>query len=365
MFPTSYTEIADRINAVDPVAYGKTRNYVNGAVTKLSPYIARGVISTKQVLDSVLAKGYKPSEIEQFIRELAWRDYYQQVWLALRDDINKDIRQQTIYNKSHLCHALHEAKTGIKAIDEAVVELQNTGYIHNHLRMYMASLACNIAKYHWLTPARWMHYYLLDADWASNALSWQWVAGGFSSKKYYANQDNINKYTHTNQRNTYLDCSYDELPGIEVPKHLEAQVVFEGKTNLPEARHCLLDRSLPAYVYNMYNLDCLWHKDVEANRILLLEPSYFKQYPVCERTINFILDLSKNISGIVTYVGEFSELFNDWDLSKVHYKEHPTNRHYKGNEHKRTWMFDEVKGYYPSFFAYWKKCERYLQQCEG
>mgnify|MGYP006195700273 CR=1 FL=1 len=60
--------------------------------------------------------------------------------------------------------------------------------------MYLAAMVCNNAKSHWLTPARWMYYHLLDGDLASNALSWQWVAGTFSHKKYIANQQNINKY---------------------------------------------------------------------------------------------------------------------------------------------------------------------------
>lgn len=65
-FTTDISEILDNIDKIDPVKYGKTRNYLDGAVTKLSPYISRGVISTKQVAASVLAKGYMPYEIENF-----------------------------------------------------------------------------------------------------------------------------------------------------------------------------------------------------------------------------------------------------------------------------------------------------------
>ena len=64
-FPTKYSEILERIQEIDPVKYGQTRNYLNGAVTYLSPYISRGVISTKLVLDTVLAKGYPLEEIER------------------------------------------------------------------------------------------------------------------------------------------------------------------------------------------------------------------------------------------------------------------------------------------------------------
>jgi deoxyribodipyrimidine photo-lyase len=83
--------------------------------------------------------------------------------------------------------------------------------------MYTAALACDMAQTHWLKPTQWMYYYLLDGDWASNALSWHWVAGTFSKKQYVANQENINKYTGTYQTNTYLDVSHDALPLKEIP----------------------------------------------------------------------------------------------------------------------------------------------------
>ena len=76
--------------------------------------------------------------------------------------------------------AVVEANTTIDAIDEAINELYQNGYMHNHMRMYLASLCCNIAKCHWKHPAKWMYFYLLDGDLASNTLSWQWVAGSNS-----------------------------------------------------------------------------------------------------------------------------------------------------------------------------------------
>ena len=78
-FTTDYKTILEKLDEVDPLKYGKTRNFVNGAVTYLSPYISRGVISTKQVLLHILTKGYKIQQIESFVKELCWRDYFQRV----------------------------------------------------------------------------------------------------------------------------------------------------------------------------------------------------------------------------------------------------------------------------------------------
>ena len=93
---------------------------------------------------------------------------------------------------------------------------------------------------------------------------------------------------------------------------------------------------------------------------MLLEPSHFKQYPVSQKTINFIIKLAKdNIENIQIYVGEFDTLVSEYKLENLFFKEHPLNKHYQGTEDSRDWMFD-VQGYFPSFFSFWKKCKKQL-----
>jgi len=92
-FATAYAVILEQIDRIDPVRYGKTRNFAQGAVTMLSPYISRGMISTKQVAQIILAKGYKPADIESFLKELAWRDYFQRVWMHHQTSIDADLKQ--------------------------------------------------------------------------------------------------------------------------------------------------------------------------------------------------------------------------------------------------------------------------------
>jgi deoxyribodipyrimidine photo-lyase len=364
IFPTPYIEILQRIRNIDPIKYGSTRNYINGSVTYLSPYISRGIISTKFILSEILKKGYKPAQIEKFIQELAWRDYWQQIWISKGEAINSDLkhRQAPVSNTS-IPKTIVEANTGIEAIDKAIREFYKTGYLHNHLRMYIASIACNISQSHWKVPAQWMYYHLLDADWASNALSWQWVAGANANKKYVANQENINKYCFTQQTNTFLDVPYESFPSLEIPEILKDTPQLELKTPLPNHKTVIIDETLPTCIYNFYNLDPLWKKDISANRILLLEPSLFEQYPVSQKSIDFVINFSEeNIADIQIYVGEFNDLVKQQKQiveKDIYYKEHPLNNHYKGTEEPRDWMFD-VQGYYPSFFAYWKKCKKQL-----
>lgn len=359
-FPTDYPSIIARMEAVEPTVYGSTRNYVDGAVTYLSPYISRGVISAKQVYASILHRGFNTHHANKLIQELAWRDYWQQVWIAKGNAIDEDLKHEQPEVQNHqLAKAIVNASTGISAIDDAIKDFYTTGYLHNHMRMYLASLACNLGKSHWSLPARWMYYHLLDADWASNALSWQWVAGSNSNKKYYANQENVNTYFHTDQRDTFLDVPYEHFPEMEVPSELQNLVSPTFKTTLPDSSISTIDPDIPTLIYNFYNLDPKWHSDLRANRILLLEPSQFEAYPVGSNTIEFILELAKNIPDIQMFTGSFQSLCETFDLNDILYKEHPLTRHYSGVEEPRDWMFD-VQGYFPSFFAFWKKCKRFI-----
>ncbi|MBY0479679.1 MAG: hypothetical protein K2Q24_18680 [Chitinophagaceae bacterium] len=361
-FPADYNSILERIEHIDPIRYSKTRNFIDGDVTYLSPYISRGVISVKEVKNSILKKGFKPYQIEKFLQELAWREYFQRVWQAKGTaGINTVLKQEQVDVKhTQMIIAVVDAATGIEAIDEQINTFYETGYMHNHARMYTASIVCNIGKAHWLQPSRWMYYHLLDGDLASNNCSWQWVSAVFSSKKYFCNQENINRYCNSQQRNTFLDKSYEELPEMGIPNALQQTVELSLHTVLPKADTIKIDSSKPVLIYNSYNLDPIWHSEEDANRILLLEPSHFTNYPVSEKVMQFILDLSKNIENIQIFVGEFDELLQLAENATVISKEHPAFEHYSGTKDSRDWIFPQVTGYFNSFFAYWKKCERYL-----
>jgi deoxyribodipyrimidine photo-lyase len=367
-FPTDYESILERIEAIDPIKYAQTRNFLNGRITYLSPYLSRGVISLPQILNSILKKGYPAKAAEKLIQELAWREYYQRVWQVKGNQIWEGLKQpqQEVAHHS-MISSITNAITGIQVIDKEIKHLSETGYLHNHIRMYLSSIICNIGKAHWLNPSKWMYYHLLDGDIASNNCSWQWVAGAFSSKKYYCNQENINKYTYSNQSDTFLDTSYEALVDMPIPLSLQATEEFNLHTQLPETRFPFIDINLPTLIYNSYNLDPNWKKEENVNRILLLEPSHFKAYPVSKKVIEFVMNLAMHITGIQIYVGEIEEVENIYKASNIEpseniiSKEHPAFEYYPGVKEDREWMFPSVTGYFPSFFSYWKKCERYLK----
>ena len=360
-FATEYQQILRQIDGVDPVRYAKTRNYADGAVTRLSPYISRGVISTRMILEKILRLGLAFDRIEKFVQELAWRDYWQQIWVAKGNAINRDLKQpQQDVAHQQIPRALVNAATSIHAIDEAIEELYQGGYIHNHMRMYVAAIACNIGKSHWRMPARWRYYHLLDGDWASNALSWPWVAGSNANKKYFANQDNLTKYVHCTQKNTSLDKTYAVLVDAQAPPVLVDSLQLSLPCDLPDNTTIELDPQLPTLIYNYYNLDPAWRQNEKANRILLLEPALFNAYPVAPKNIDFMLKLADNIPGLQLFCGEYEQLHRLTSPGAIIYKEHPLNRHYQGQQDPRDWMF-QVQGYFPSFFAFWKRCKKELK----
>lgn len=299
-------------------------------------------------------------KVEKLVQELAWRDYWQNVWIDKKEGIKQDLKNtQTPIANNEMPRAVVEANTGIEAVDEAIEQLYATGYMHNHMRMYVASICCNLANSHWLAPAKWMYSHLLDGDLASNHLSWQWVAGAFSNKKYVANQNNINTFFESSQQNTFLDVEYEAFENFETPSVLKDTVPFQGTTTLPESKPLVLDNNKTTLVYNYYNIDPYWYKDEEVQRVFLLEPSFFAEQPVSQNSLDFALALTKNIKGIQVFVGEFQELVALVDSKNIRFKEHPTNHHYQGHEEPRAWL-SSVKGYYPSFFAFWKKCKKEL-----
>ena len=384
-FTTNYAEILQQIENIDPISYSRSRNFLNGKVTMLSPYLTHGVISLNQIKSSILTK-YKYSQVEKLIFELAWKEYFLRVWESKKDEIWTDLKQPQDCNNKQIPTGILKAKTGIGAIDNSIIELYKTGYMHNHARMWTASITTNIAHCHWKIPSQWMYYHLLDGDLASNTLSWQWIAGSFSSKKYFANQENINKYAGTEQLGTFLDVSYENLDSISTPPQLselqDLELVCDLKTWVAEYyakptqsnRHSQLDwgslttesnnQNKNLVLFHPWCLDLNFGSDVEnSDKILLLEPSHFQKYPMSQKRINFILDLALNIEGIKIFVGELSDL-NFEAYSKIITKKYQAIEHWSVIPNleiiKPDYMFPTVYGYFGSFMSYWKKCERAL-----
>ena len=180
--------------------YTKSRNFDfgtenRGNVSGLSPFISHRLVLEYDVVRDSLAL-YPFSKIEKFIEEIFWRVYWRG-WLENRPSVWEAFRNYPKPTSSDLAYvSAVNARTGIDCFDDWVEELKTNNYLHNHARMWFASIWVFTLNLPWQWGARFFLEHLLDGDSASNTLSWRWVAGiQTKGKSYLARQENIRKYT--------------------------------------------------------------------------------------------------------------------------------------------------------------------------
>jgi deoxyribodipyrimidine photo-lyase len=212
------------LGRIQPVRYGKSRNLLDGAVTRLSPYIRHGVLTLAEVRDAVLGRTRERASSEKLINELGWRDYWQRVWRQLGDGIWRD--QEPLKTghpperyAAELPTDIAEGRTGLVCMDGFIAELHSSGWLHNHARMWLAAYLLHWRRIRWQVGAAWFLRHLLDGDPASNNLSWQWVASSFSHKPYIFNRANLERYSggaycrscSLSQQGCPFEAGYEEL----------------------------------------------------------------------------------------------------------------------------------------------------------
>lgn len=185
--------------------YTARRNYAragNIGVSRLSPYLRYRLISEQEVLGRVLSVT-EFSTAEKFIQEVVWRTYWKGalhrspgIWRSFQDRTRALAAQVDSAPWSDLYRAAQAGQTHLVYFNEWVQELISTGYLHNHVRMWFASIWIFTFKIPWQLGAAFMYHHLLDGDPASNTLSWRWVAGLHTKgKTYLARADNIATYS--------------------------------------------------------------------------------------------------------------------------------------------------------------------------
>ena len=202
--------------------YSKLRNFDFGPeqrknVSSISPYITHGVLSETEVIKNSLKK-FSFTKNEKFVQEVLWRIYWKG-WLELRPMVWSDyiielkkLKKDFYTNKNYL-NAI-EGKTNIECFNYWISEIKKYNYLHNHARMWFASIWIFTLNLPWQLGAEFFMKYLLDGDSASNTLGWRWVAGvQTKGKNYIASEWNIKKFT--NNRFSQIKLNENPQPIID------------------------------------------------------------------------------------------------------------------------------------------------------
>ena len=260
IFEASRAEALDKLNNfVDNhlAEYSKLRNFDFGPekrsnISCLSPYITHGVINEKEVIQKALSK-FSFSKNEKFIQEVLWRTYWKG-WLELRPNVwtdylveLKQIRNE-IKNYQDYLSAI-EGKTNIDCFNGWVTELKENNYLHNHTRMWFASIWIFTLELPWQLGAEFFMKHLFDGDAASNTLGWRWVAGIQTQGKHYlASEWNIKKFTNNRFQNIQLN--ENAPPKVSEKSYQIIKQDFNNSENIKEKNLLIFDNNLSFEVTN-------------------------------------------------------------------------------------------------------------------
>ncbi|MDC3121030.1 DNA photolyase [Candidatus Pelagibacter sp.] len=231
--------------------YSKLRNFDLGPegrsnVSCLSPYITHGIVSEKEIIKKSLDK-FSFAKNEKFIQEVLWRTYWKG-WLELRPNVWNDylielkkIREDFKDNKDYL-NAI-EGKTNIECFNYWVNELKENNYLHNHSRMWFASIWIFTLELPWQLGAEFFMQHLYDGDAASNTLGWRWVAGIQTQGKHYlASEWNIKKFT--NNRFQSIKLNENAPPKISEKIYSIIKQDFSNPQNIEEKNLVIFENNL-------------------------------------------------------------------------------------------------------------------------
>lgn len=306
-----------RLSNIKPERYEKSRNYINGEVTYLSPYLRHGCISLAEAISFAKEKSTRGND--KLLFEFAWRDYWRQIWYLSGDRIHSEMEAPKVELKRNpLPRVIIEGNTKLPCIDHFVRTLQDTGYLHNHARMWLSSFMIHWLGVDWQVAAKWMHDLLIDGDQASNTLSWQWVASTFGSKPYFFNQENLSKYTDNQlckgcQAACPFKKSYEELDAslfrpttapARVTSSQRFQVDFKHQGN--EMVVLFTDEMLsPAHP--------LYQR--EQKKIFVFDPLHYKNWSL--NRLQFIADCLAEMTEVEVWIGDTLAVLNALNCGHV------------------------------------------------
>ena len=342
-FESSRAKAVDQLNNFiehNLLNYSKLRNFDFGPVNRsniscLSPYITHGVVSELELIKKSLSR-FSFSKNEKFIQEVLWRTYWKG-WLELRpnvwvDYLNelKKIREE-FKNNTDYKNAI-EGNTNIECFNEWVIELKENNYLHNHARMWFASIWIFTLELPWQLGAEFFMKHLYDGDAAANTLGWRWVAGiQTQGKNYLATEWNIRKFT--NDRFSSIRLNENAPPKISDKTYSASKLDFNNPENLQEKTLLIFENNLSFEITDFYNhkfKKIILISNKNENRNIKLSENVIKfkflliedqKKRLSEQSINCeiidiseIKDIAEDLYGLYPNVGENLDYINSNNL---------------------------------------------------
>ncbi len=264
--------------------YSKLRNFDYGPdnrsnISCLSPYITHGIINEKEVIKKSLDK-FSFAKNEKFIQEVLWRTYWKG-WLELRPSVWTDFLIELkkikgdFQNNQNYKNAI-DGKTNVECFNYWVNELKENNYLHNHTRMWFASIWIFTLNLPWQLGAEFFMQHLYDGDAASNTLGWRWVAGVQTQGKHYlASEWNIKKFT--NNRFSNIKLNENAPPKISKKKYSILKQDFTNPENIDQNNFIIFENNL-----------CFEKSDFQNNK-------FKKFYIISNKNENRCIKLSEKV----------------------------------------------------------------------
>ena len=297
------------------VNYSKLRNFKididdKTTTSNLSPYITHGILSENEVIRESLKKhSYLTSE--KFIQEILWRIYWRG-WLELRPQVWKNylknlkkLKDEFKDNKKYI--QVTEGNSNIECFNDWVKELKESNYLHNHARMWFASIWIFTFNLPWELGAAFFMKYLYDGDTASNTLSWRWVAGIQTKGKHYlAKEWNIRKFT--NEKYKKIAINENALP---IKENIEYSIINkELKNQTIEGNKKLLIFENNLFFENSEYNDKIFEK-------IIIVKNDNRKNSLCKKVINFKNDLINDQLNRLNKKSISCDIINIDDIKKI------------------------------------------------
>ena len=297
------------------VNYSKLRNFKididdKTTTSNLSPYITHGILSENEIIRESLKKhSYLTSE--KFIQEILWRIYWRG-WLELRPQVWKNylknlkkLKDEFKDNKKYI--QVTEGNSNIECFNDWVKELKESNYLHNHARMWFASIWIFTFNLRWELGAAFFMKYLYDGDTASNTLSWRWVAGIQTKGKHYlAKEWNIKKFT--NEKYKKIAINENALP---IKENIEYSIINkELKNQKIEGNKKLLIFENNLFFENSEYNDKIFEK-------IIIVKNDNRKNSLCKKVINFKNDLINDQLNRLNKKSISCDIINIDDIKKI------------------------------------------------